>query len=120
MIAFKKALNDNIKNYILTAVKDELVTLGCGETEAQKIVTEFIDNPESREDIIDQWELGSIRLCEHCGQPMHEGYLYSDSEPYCSESCVKEEKKWDDDVFNSYIEDAEDDDALIYWTSWEG
>lgn len=117
--------NTMLVDYIRTTVKDELVRSGRmekgrEEAQAKSICELFIDNPAIREHLIESYNLESIRICEHCGAPMFEGYLVDDFNTYCGEECVKQGKGWSDEVFEEKISHAEEEDAPIYWTMWEG
>jgi len=106
--------------YIRTTVKEELIKNRCNKDDAERLVEEFINNPLSRENIIDEWELETIRVCNHCGAPMCEGYLWQHFVTYCSEDCVKKALNMDDKDFDEEIQNAGDDDAELYYTKWEG
>lgn len=108
-----------MRNYINSTVKDELVRKGESKEDAALICKAFIDHPSARESIIDKNNLDSIRVCKHCGKPMCEGYLKDDFETYCSEECVKEYCNLSDDEFENLVSYADEDDAPLYWTVWE-
>lgn len=84
----KQQLTDQMKEYIRTTVYNELIRKGCTLDMAKHLIENFIaGKPGSKEELIDAWELDTIRICEYCGMPMFEGYLVNDSETYCSEKC---------------------------------
>ena len=112
--------NDSMRQYILTTVREELCKKHCNQADATGICEDFINDPEKRQSIIDEWELESIRICDHCGKPMYEGYMWEDFNTYCSKKCVKEANGWPDSTFEEYIKHAEEENAALYWTKWEG
>ena len=125
MITLRNIVSTEMQNYINSYVKEELIRKGHSEDEAEQICKTFIEQPAQREDIIDENELDSIRVCEHCGAPMYEGYLVNDFNTYCSEECaraalISPEGGWTEETFNEHLAHAEDEDSVIYWTQWEG
>ena len=67
---------------------------------------------EEKEEFIEDNDIQTLRVCQHCGKFMNEGYLYKDFETFCSDECfIKEYGK-------SQFENADDD--VLYWTAWEG
>lgn len=119
----KQQLTDQMKGYIRTTVYNELIRKGCTLDMAKHLIENFIaGKPGSKEELIDAWELDTIRICEYCGMPMFEGYLVNDLETYCSEKCAREAMAWcwDEDTFNEHLANADSEDACIYWTQWEG
>ena len=117
---FAEMPSTTMLGYIQTTVKAELIRHRCNKDDAENIIKVFIENPAVRQDIIDEWELETIRICEHCGRLMYEGYLVDDCECFCSKNCVKEDKGWSEAEFNEEIANADSDNATIYWTKWEG
>lgn len=117
---FAEMPSTTMLGYIQTTVKAELIRHRCNKDDAEDIIKVFIENPTERQDIIDEWELETIRICEHCGRLMYEGYLVDDCECFCSKDCVKEDKGWSEAEFNEEIANADSDNATIYWTKWEG
>ena len=77
-------------------------------------IEEFIYSPdiEAKEDFIEDNEIETLRVCQHCGKFMNEGYIYNDFETYCSDECFIKEHG------HSTFENASDDE--LYWTAWEG
>lgn len=123
LFRFSEAPTTDMQEYINTTVKNELIRKGKDEKDAAAICRLFIEYPALREGIIEREELDSIRICEHCGKPMHEGYLVNDFDTYCSETCVRASLKsigWDERQFYHNLAYAESEDACIYWTQWEG
>ena len=118
--SFPTFLSTELKKSIYTTVKKELIRNGKNEETAQAICDAFVNNPQSREDIIEKNDLQSIRICEHCGKPMREGYLVYDYHTYCCDTCVKEDCGWTEDDFEENIFHAEENDAPIFWTEWNG
>lgn len=122
---FSEVPSTQMQGYINSTVKNELVRKGHSEDEAEQICKSFIEYPTLRESIIERNELDSIRICEHCGAPMNEGYLVNDFNTYCSEKCAKAallspEGGWTEEIFNEHLVHADKEDSVIYWTKWEG
>ena len=120
---FSEIPNTQMLNYLRTTVKEELIRKRCNKDDAETYIDTFINYPETRQDLIDEWELDSIRICEHCGTPMCEGYLVNDFDTYCSEECARAattEMGWTKEVFDKHLANADNEDSCIYWTQWEG
>ena len=123
LFSFSEVPTTNMREYINTTVKNELIRKGKDEKDAAAICRSFIEYPTLREGIIEREELDSIRICEHCGAPMHEGYLVNDFDTYCSEACARAattEMGWTEETFNKHLTNADSEDSCIYWTQWEG
>ena len=74
----------------------------------------FIYSPdfEEKEDFVMENEIETLRVCQHCGKFMTEGYIYRDFETYCSDECfIAEHGK-------PAFDNADEDE--LYWTAWEG
>ena len=122
---FSELPTTGMQGYINSTVKEELVRKGHSEDEAAQICRSFIEYPSLRESIIERNDLDSIRICEHCGAPMNEGYLVNDMWTFCSEECARAallspEYGWTEETFNNYLAHADEEDSVIYWTQWEG
>jgi hypothetical protein len=77
-------------------------------------IEEFIysSDIEAKEDFIESNEIETLRVCQHCGKFMNEGYIYRDFETFCSDECfIKEHGR-------ATFENADEDE--LYWTAWEG
>lgn len=89
-------------------VENDPDAYGCDSIE------EFIysSDIEAKEDFIESNEIETLRVCQHCGKFMNEGYIYRDFETFCSDECfIKEHGR-------ATFENADEDG--LYWTSWEG
>ena len=122
---FSELPTTDMQGYINSTVKEELVRKGHSEDEAAQICRSFIEYPSLRESIIERNDLDSIRICEHCGAPMNEGYLVNDMWTFCSEECARAallspEYGWTEETFNNHLAHADEEDSVIYWTQWEG
>lgn len=123
LFRFSEVPTTDMQKYINTTVKNELIRKGKDIKDATAICRSFIEYPALREGIIEREELDSIRICEHCGAPMHEGYLVNDFDTYCSEACARasiSEIGWTVQEFYENLAYAEDKNSCIYWTQWEG
>lgn len=52
----------DIKEYLNTTVREELINRRCNKDDADHIIKIFIENSELRQDIIEDWELKTVRL----------------------------------------------------------
>lgn len=125
LFRFSELPTTDMQGYINSTVKEELVRKGHSEDEAAQICRSFIEYPSLRESIIERNDLDSIRICEHCGAPMNEGYLVNDMWTFCSEECARAallspEGGWTEETFNEHLAHADEEDSVIYWTQWEG
>ena len=123
LFRFSEVPTTDMQKYINTTVKNELIRKGKDIKDATAICRSFIEYPALREGIIEREELDSIRICKHCGAPMHEGYLVNDFDTYCSEACARasiSEIGWTVQEFYENLAYAEDENSCIYWTQWEG
>jgi hypothetical protein len=59
-----------------------------------------------------------VRMCDHCGKPMKEGY-YLGGEYACSDECCLALYKGDKEQMDEDLSHAEENDAECYWTEWE-
>jgi len=117
---FSEVPDTRMKEYVNTTVMKELIRKVESKEDATVICNSLIDFPELREHIIENHDLDTIRVCEHCGKLINEGYLKDDFNTYCSEECVKAATGWSDETFNEHIANADCEYADIYWTMWEG
>lgn len=122
---FSEVPSTRMQGYIYSVMKDELVNKGHNKDEAEQICRSFIEYPALRESIIERNNLDSIRVCEHCGAPMNEGYLVNDLNTYCSEECAKAallspEGGWTEEIFNEHLTQAGKENSAICWKQWEG
>jgi len=80
----------------------------------------FVDALSSKgilDDVISTNDIESVRVCEHCGNLMNEGWVYEGIESYCSDACLKDaHPKIDIDMLKVH---AIDDNSNSYWTKWE-
>lgn len=121
---FSEVPSTQMQGYINSTVKNELVRKEHSEDEAEQICKSFIEYPTLRESIIERNELDSIRICEHCGAPMNEGYRVNDFNTYCSEECAKAallspEGGWTEEIFNEHLAQAGNDNGVICWKQWK-
>ena len=121
---FTEITTTQMQEYINTTVKEELKNKGYSEKEAAQICKSFIEYPQLRDSIIESNGLKTIRICQHCGKPICEGYLVNDSDVYCSEECVREallspEGGWTEDTLNNHLSHADEENGAISKTKWE-
>lgn len=83
---------------------------------ASRLVEELI-MANRLEEIIILNDITFVRECNHCHQLMNEGWIVNDIETYCSDRCLQQAyTKVDMDLIKSQ---AEDEDAVAYWSSFE-
>ena len=58
-------------------------------------------------------KLDCFRICEECGHPMIEGYVFDGCNTYCSDECLH--KHVSEEEFNTLYNDGE---GNTYWTAW--
>lgn len=110
-----------MEEYVLKTLTRELTDkLQLSQETIRQIVRQFLEGtPKQQRYFIDEFDIDSIRVCDHCGKLMHEGYMVEDFNTYCSETCVKAGEKWTEETFQENISHAEEDDAIIFYTQWE-
>lgn len=77
-------------------------------------------HPDVREELINLFGLQTARVCRNCGRLMSEGYLVDGADTYCSETCAREATGMSPEEFKETLDHADEDEARIYWTEWEG
>lgn len=122
---FTEVPTTDMQEYINTMVRDELIRKGNSQDDAAAICRSFIEYPALRENIICRYGLGTIRICEHCGRPMREGYLVNDINSFCGRECTKAallspEGGWTEETFNKHLAHAGEEDSVIRRTQWGG
>lgn len=70
------------------------------------------------EDIVSEYDINSLRICEYCHKPMNEGWLINNTETFCSDNCLH----WThpEIELETLKSQATEDGSLGYWTKWEG
>lgn len=69
------------------------------------------------DDVISTNDIEHVRVCEHCGNLMNEGWVYEGIENYCSDACLKAaHSEIDIDMLKVH---AIEDNSNSYWTKWE-
>lgn len=69
------------------------------------------------QDVIYEYGIDSLRVCEHCGILMNEGWMYDGRETFCSDECLLAKHPAED--INDLNIHASDNDSKTYWTTWE-
>lgn len=70
------------------------------------------------EDVILDYEIETLRVCNCCGNLMNEGWIYQGIETYCSDDCLM--KSHPNENLCDIKEQACLENSDIYWTQWEG
>lgn len=122
--------DEDIERHVNTVVRKELekrLRKQADFKEApQSVIDEMLDRlchellegeDGVKDNIICDYELESIRLCDQCGELMHKGYVVNGCEAFCSRECIegyhgKRETK-------EILAACGDDDSETYWTQWE-
>lgn len=60
-----------------------------------------------------------LRVCQHCGLVMSEGYLINGWATYCSDDCLIKGDNWVKSI-EQFYEAYSDEDDDNYFTDWEG
>lgn len=93
------SLKDNQEKRLAVRMIEELIMLG------------------HLDDIISEYEIDNVRVCEHCHHLMIEGWLVDDIRTFCSDECLLyESPNICISELNAHSLDA---DCLAYWTKWE-
>lgn len=93
------SLRDNHERQLAIRMVEELVMLGC------------------LDEIISEYEIDNLRICEHCHHLMDEGWLVDDIRTFCSNECLFNE--YPDINISELQSHSLDTDSLAYWTKWE-
>ena len=70
------------------------------------------------DEILSEYEVEDVRICEHCHRLMAEGWLVDDMLTFCSDKCLKAGMP-DADLADLKAHACEDGSS-VYWTRWEG
>lgn len=94
------SLKDDHEKQLAIQLVEELAVLGC------------------LDDILSEYEIDNVRVCEHCHHLLDEGWLVDDIRTFCSDECLLH-------VFpNLCVSEVKahsvDADSWAYWTKWEG
>lgn len=84
----------------------------------EKLLVEELRKRESIEDVICEYNIESLRVCNTCHRLMNEGWIYNNCETYCSDKCLM--KSHPDENIAKMKERASEDYSETYWTVWEG
>lgn len=88
------------------------------QRELEKLLIAELRQQEALSDIITEYEIENVRVCDHCHRLMNQGWLYMGGETYCSDRCMMAEHP-EEDLTEIKLH-AEDDVSETYWTEWEG
>ncbi len=86
------------ERHLAIGLVEELITLGA------------------LDDILSDYCVEDLRLCEHCHQPMREGWLADDIRPFCSDRCLLSAYP---DALIDGEQAFEGGNDFAYWTAWE-
>ena len=93
------SLKDNHEKQLAVRMIEELIMLG------------------HLDDIISEYDIGDVRICEHCHHLMDEGWLVDDILTFCSNECLLQ--AYPNTNLSDLQSHALDADCLAYWTKWE-
>ena len=122
--------DEDIERHVNTVVREELEKQLRKQADfketPQNVIDEMLDRLchellegeyGVKNNIICDYELESIRLCDQCGALIHKGYVVDGCEVFCSSECIEERhgKKEAEKIMAA----CGDDDSDTYWTEWE-
>ena len=122
--------DEDIERHVNTVVRKELEKRLCKQADfkeaPQSVNDEMLDRLchellegeyGVKDNIICDYELESIRLCDQCGELMHKGYVVNGCEAFCSRECIEgyHGKRETEEILAA----CGDDDSETYWTQWE-
>ncbi len=67
------------------------------------------------DDIITDYEIDNVRVCEHCHHLMNEGWIVNDARTFCSDECLLSACP---EYNDGNLQEMAGGDSL-YWTAWE-
>lgn len=82
------------------------------------LLVEELRKRQAIEDVICEYGIETVRICNHCNRLMNEGWMYHDFKTYCSDGCMLRDNP-DEDIMELYRHACEED-CVAYWTKWEG
>lgn len=88
------------------------------QTHLSLLLVKELQKRNALEDIILDYEIETLRVCNCCGRLMNEGWIYRGIETYCSEDCLM--KTHPNENLFELKEQACMEDSDTYWTQWEG
>ncbi len=121
---------EDIERHVNTVVRNELEgrlrKQGDFREAPQCVIDEMLDRLchellegeyGVKDNIICDYDLDTIRLCDQCGELMHKGYVVDGCEVFCSRECIEgyHGKRETEEI----LETCGDDDSDTYWTEWE-
>lgn len=80
----------------------------------------FVDSLRKKgilDDVICAKDIECVRVCDHCGKLMDEGWVYEGIETYCSDGCMIASHP--DINIQDLKTHAIEDNSNSYWTMWE-
>ena len=92
-------LRDSHEKQLAIRMVEELVMRGC------------------LDDIISEYEIDNVRVCEHCHHLMDEGWLVDNIRTFCSDECLQ--SAFPDAKISEMRKLSLDTDSWAYWTKWE-
>ena len=122
--------DEDIYRHVNTVVRSELERILRNMSDfkgaPQSVIDEMLDRLchellegeyGVKDNIICDYELESIRLCDQCGELMHKGYVVNGCEVFCSRECIEgyHGKRETEEILAACGEDASE----TYWTQWE-
>ncbi len=48
----------------------------------------MVDLDDDLQEIIDDYQIENVRICEHCHKPHIQGFILNESENFCSKRCL--------------------------------
>jgi len=92
-------LRDNHEKQLAVRMVEELVMLG------------------HLDDIISEYEIDNVRICEQCHHLMNEGWLVDDIRTFCSDECLL--RTYPNIKISELQAHSLSSNSFAYWTKWE-
>jgi len=103
----EKEVQEKLRKKLMNAVREK----------NPKFSNEYINTifeTTSYQDIIDEYEIDTMRVCSHCGKLMDEGYcIESGIDYYCSDECLHANMTEEE-----YLDLYNDGKGDSYYTEW--
>ena len=88
------------------------------KSQLSHLLVKELQKRNALEDVILDYEIETLRVCNCCGRLMNEGWIYQGIETYCSDDCLM--KSHPNENLCDIKEQACLENSDIYWTQWEG
>lgn len=97
---------------------NKVVMKSMNQSNLEHLLIEELRYRGALEDIICEYGIETVRVCENCGKLMSEGWIFVGIETYCSDDCLMQAHH--EVNLKELKRQAQVDDSETYWTKWEG